>query len=137
MENGKKHFILLVEDNLDDEALVVRSLKKSGILNEVVVVRDGAEALDFVFCQGQYADRDPQLRPAVILLDLRLPKIDGMEVLQRIRADRKTRRLPVVVLTSSDEQNDIAKSYDLGVNSYVRKPIEFNEFSGAVRQLGL
>lgn len=134
MENK---MILLVEDNPDDEALTLRALKKNNIGNKVVIVRDGAEALDFLFYKGAYADRDPQDKPQVILLDLKLPKVDGLEVLRRIRADESTRRLPVVILTSSKEEQDLIKSYSLGVNSYVRKPVDFDQFVEAVRQLGL
>jgi two-component system, response regulator len=129
--------ILLVEDNADDEALTLRALKKNNIGNKVVVVRDGAEALDFLFCSGAYADRDPRDKPQVILLDLKLPKVDGMEVLRRIRADPSTRTLPVVILTSSKEEQDVVNSYLIGVNSYVRKPVDFIQFVEAIRQLGL
>ncbi len=133
----KDKVILLVEDNPDDEMLTLRALKRNHIVNEVIVARDGAEALDFLFMTGEYADRDPDIVPQVVLLDLRLPKIDGLEVLRRIRADRRTRLLPVVVLTSSDEERDIVDSYDLGANSYIRKPVDFEQFTQAVRQLGL
>jgi CheY-like chemotaxis protein len=129
--------ILLVEDNADDEALTLRALKKNNIGNTVVVVRDGAEALDFLFCSGIYADRDPRDKPQVILLDLKLPKVDGLEVLRRIRADPSTRTLPVVILTSSKEEQDVVNSYLIGVNSYVRKPVDFIQFVEAIRQLGL
>src|SRR5512143_3881779 len=129
--------ILLVEDNPDDEALTLRALKKNNIGNQLNVVRDGAEALEFIFCTGAYANRDPREAPQVILLDLKLPKVDGLEVLRRIRADERTQRQPVVILTSSNEQQDLVNSYNLGVNSYVRKPVDFNEFIDAVRQLGL
>lgn len=129
--------ILLVEDNADDEALTLRALKKNNIGNQVVVVRDGAEALDFLFCTGPYADRDPRDKPQVVLLDLKLPKVDGMEVLRRIRAEPSTRTLPVVILTSSKEEQDIVNSYTIGVNSYVRKPVDFIQFVEAIRQLGL
>jgi len=129
--------ILLVEDNTDDEALTLRALKKNNIGNTVVVVRDGAEALDFLFCSGVYADRDPRDKPQVILLDLKLPKVDGLEVLRRIRADPSTRTLPVVILTSSKEEQDVVNSYLIGVNSYVRKPVDFIQFVEAIRQLGL
>ena len=134
MENK---MILLVEDNPDDEALTLRALKKSNIMNKVVVARDGAEALDFLFCTGTYADRDPNNKPQVILLDLKLPKVDGLEVLRHIRADERTRLLPVVILTSSKEEQDMIKGYSLGANSYVRKPVDFNQFVESVRQLGL
>jgi len=129
--------ILLVEDNPDDELLTLRALRKNKILNDVTVVRDGAEALDYLFGAGQYAGRDTRDMPQVVLLDLKLPKLDGLEVLRRLRADELTRRLPVVVLTSSDEEQDILASYDLGANSYVRKPVEFHEFIDALGQLGL
>jgi CheY-like chemotaxis protein len=128
--------ILLVEDDPDDEALAVRALKQQRITNDIVVVRDGVEALDFLFCTGAYAARDPE-PPFVVLLDLKLPKLDGLEVLCRLRADDRTRFVPVVVLTSSDEEQDIMRGYSLGANSYVRKPIDFSQFSEAVRQLGL
>jgi len=129
--------ILLVEDNENDEVLTLRALKKSNIVNRVVVARDGAEALDYVFARGTYANRPPGDVPQVILLDLKLPKVDGLEVLRAIRADERTRLLPVVVLTSSVEEQDLIKSYGLGANSYVRKPVDFNQFVEAVRQLGL
>ncbi|HAX70934.1 MAG TPA: two-component system response regulator [Anaerolineae bacterium] len=129
--------ILLVEDNPDDEALTVRALKKNKIANNLAIVRDGAEALDFLFFTGAYAERDHQEIPEVILLDLKLPKVDGLEVLRRIRADERTRLLPVVVLTSSKEEQDLIKSYKLGANSYVRKPVDFSQFVEAIRQLGM
>jgi two-component system response regulator len=129
--------ILLVEDNPDDEALTLRALKKSNILNEVVVARDGVEALDYLFANGAYAGRDVSVMPQVILLDLKLPKIDGLEVLRRLRADERTKLLPVVILTSSNEEKDQVKSYYLGANSYIRKPVDFDQFIQAVRQLGL
>jgi two-component system, response regulator len=129
--------ILLVEDNPDDEALTLRALKKNNIGNRVVVARDGVEALDFLFCTGAYADRDPENMPQVILLDLKLPKVDGLEVLRRVRADERTRLLPVVILTSSKEDQDLVSGYKFGANSYVRKPVDFNEFAGAIRHLGL
>ena len=133
----EEKMILLVEDNADDEALTLRALKKNNIGNTVVVVRDGAEALDFLFCSGVYANRDPRDKPQVILLDLKLPKVDGLEVLRRIRADPSTRTLPVVILTSSKEEQDVVNSYLIGVNSYVRKPVDFIQFVEAIRQLGL
>jgi two-component system response regulator len=129
--------ILLVEDNPDDEALTLRALKKNNILNEVVVTRDGAEALDFLFARGAYAGRDARAWPAVTLLDLKLPKVDGLEVLRQVRADPRTQLLPVVILTSSKEEQDVITGYRLGVNSYIRKPVDFNQFTEAVRQLGL
>lgn len=128
--------ILMVEDNPDDEALLLRALKKHNIKNEIAVVRDGAEALDYLFRNGTYEDRG-DANPAVVLLDLKLPKIDGLEVLRRVRDDERTKRVPVVILTSSDKQEDIARGYDLGCNSFVRKPVEFDRFAEAVTQLGL
>ena len=129
--------ILLVEDNPRDEALTLRALKRSNILNEVVVARDGVEALDYLFGTGTFADRDPTEMPQLVLLDLKLPKVDGLEVLKKLRATENTRRLPVVVFTSSSEDEDMLKSYDLGANSYVRKPVDFEQFMEATRQLGL
>ena len=129
--------ILLVEDNADDEALTLRALKKSKIANEIDVVRDGADALDYLFRTGNYADRDPLDLPQVILLDLKLPKVDGLEVLHRIRQDPRTQRLPVVVLTSSKEEQDLVNAYSNGANSYVRKPVDFNQFVDAISNLGL
>lgn len=129
--------ILLVEDNPDDEALTMRALRQNNVTNNVVVTRDGAEAVDWLFAQGEHADRDAKVLPQVILLDLKLPKLDGLEVLRRIRADDRTKLLPVVVLTSSKEEEDIIQAYRLGTNSYVRKPVDFVEFTNAVRQLGL
>ena len=129
--------ILLVEDNPDDEALTLRALKKHNVGNKVFVVHDGVEALDFLFCTGAYADRDPHNTPQVILLDLKLPKVDGLEVLRRLRADERTSLLPVVILTSSNEEQDLITGYKYGANSYVRKPVDFNQFADAIRQLGL
>ena len=129
--------ILLVEDNPDDEALTLRAFKKNHIENKIFIVRDGAEALDFLFCTGIYADRDPHEMPQVTLLDLKLPKVDGLEVLRRLRADERTHTLPIVILTSSNEEKDVVDGYKLGANSYVRKPVDFNEFLEAARQLGL
>jgi two-component system response regulator len=129
--------ILLVEDNRDDELLTLRALKKNNILNEVVVARDGVEALDYLFGTGAYAGRDTSILPQVVLLDLNLPRIGGLDVLRRIRADERTKLLAVVVLTSSKEEEDIIRSYSLGANSFVRKPVEFDEFIEAVRTLGL
>jgi two-component system, response regulator len=129
--------ILLVEDNPDDEALTLRALKTNNIHNEVVVVRDGAQALDYLFATGPHAGRNVNELPAVTLLDLKLPKIDGLEVLRRVRADERTRTLPIVILTSSTEERDVINGYRLGCNSYVRKPVDFDEFLQAARQLGL
>ena len=134
MKNG---CILLVEDNPDDVELTLRAFKNSNIRNEVVVARDGAEALDYLFGTGTYAGRDADIMPAVILLDLRLPKIDGLEVLRRMRGDERTKLLPVVILTSSKEERDLINGYKLGANSYIRKPVDFVQFSEAVRLLGL
>ena len=132
-----KKFILVVEDNPDDEALTVRALKKSNIVNEVVVARDGLEALNYLFGEGAYAGRDITEMPQVVLLDLKLPRLDGLGLLRRLRADARTKLLPVVILTSSNEEQDRISSYDLGANSYVRKPVDFKQFSEAARQLGL
>ncbi len=130
--------ILLVEDNPDDEVLILRALKKNNIIsNQVMVVRDGVKALDYFFGTGAYASRDTSVMPRVVLLDLKLPKVGGLDVLRRLRADERTKLLPVVVLTSSDEEQDIIDSYTLGANSYIRKPVDFAQFSEAVRQVGL
>jgi len=129
--------ILLVEDNPDDELLTLRAFKKNNIVNEVVVARDGSEALDYLFGTGTYAGRDVSVMPQVVLLDLRLPKVNGLEVLRRLRANERTKLLPVVVLTSSDEERDVVDSYSLGANSYIRKPVDFDQFVEAVRHLGL
>lgn len=129
--------ILLVEDNPADVTLTLRAMKRSNIANEMVVARDGVEALDYLFGTGQYAGRDVAELPVVVLLDLKLPKIDGIEVLRRIRANPVTKPLPVVVLTSSREPSDLTACYDLACNSYVRKPVDFNQFAEAVKQLGL
>lgn len=129
--------ILFVEDNPDDQELTLRAIRAENIQNDIVVVEDGAQALDYIFARGEYGERDPDDLPEVVLLDLKLPKIDGLEVLRRIRNDERTRLLPVVILTSSREQRDIAEGYDLGANSYVQKPVDFAEFSDAVRKLGL
>jgi CheY-like chemotaxis protein len=133
----KDKVILLVEDNHRDEILTLRALKKSNIANKVIVVRDGVEALDYFFGTGNYAGRDVTVMPQLVLLDLKLPKVDGLEVLQKIRADRRTKGLPVVVFTSSSEEEDMMKSYELGANSYVRKPVDSEQFAEATRQLGL
>jgi CheY-like chemotaxis protein len=129
--------ILLVEDNPNDVELALHALAKHHLANRIQVVRDGAEALEFVFCTGTYAQRAGENSPKVILLDLKLPKVDGLEVLRQIKADERTRAIPVVVLTSSREEPDIAESYRLGVNSYIVKPVNFEQFTEAVRQLGL
>ena|ERR1700722_20179975 len=129
--------ILLVEDNRDDETLTIRALKKSNIANEVIVVRDGAEALDWIFARGTHAGRDKRIVPQVVLLDLNLPKVGGLDVLKATRADEQTRPLPVVILTSSKQEEDILQSFTRGANSYVRKPVDFAQFTEAVRMLGL
>jgi two-component system response regulator len=132
-----ERYILLVEDNPDDEELTLLSLRKNNLAHEIVVVRDGVEAIEFLFGNGQYAGRDLSRTPTVILLDLKLPKLDGLGVLKRLRADERTRMLPVVVLTSSSQDADVLASYNLGANSYVRKPVEFGSFVEAVSSLGL
>ncbi|MDO8988645.1 MAG: response regulator [Sideroxyarcus sp.] len=137
MDTVKKIEILLVEDNPTDAELCIRALKKSNLANELVWVKDGAEALDFLFGTGAYAGRDLAATPKVVLLDLRLPKVDGMEVLRRIKEDERSRAIPVVVLTSSKEDRDIAESYQLGVNSFISKPVEFDAFAKTVSELGL
>jgi two-component system response regulator len=129
--------ILLVEDNANDEYLTLRALKKHNVANEVVVARDGVEALDYLFGAGAHAGRDVRELPLVVLLDLKLPKVDGLEVLRRVRADERTRLLPVVILTSSNEERDVISGYKLGTNSYVQKPVDFAAFMDAVGQLGL
>ena len=129
--------ILLVEDNPDDEELTLLALQESKILNKVVVTRDGVETLDYLFATGKYAGRDPSIMPQLILLDLKLPKLDGLEVLKRLRADPRTELIQVVILTSSSEEEDVIASYRRGANSYVRKPVEFHRFADAVKQLGV
>ncbi len=129
--------ILLVEDNPNDEMLTIRALKKNNILNEVIVARDGVQALDYLFAEGEHEGRNMSDQPQVILLDLKLPKIDGLEVLKRIKTDERTKLLPVVVLTTSNEDQDLISSYQLGANSYIRKPVDFDQFIKAVGQLGL
>lgn len=131
-----KRKILLVEDNPDDELLTLRALKKNNIANEVVVARDGQEALDYLFSEGCHAGQERSL-PEIILLDIKLPKVDGLEVLRRIRADERTRRIPTIILTTSNETIDIETSYDCGCNSYIRKPVDYEQFLEAVRELGL
>jgi two-component system response regulator len=137
MTAAKERRILLVEDNPDDEALTIRALKRNNIVNEIDVVRDGVEALDYLFCRGAWSERDPEMTPQVVLLDLKLPKVGGLEVLKAVRDDETLHYLPVVILTSSTEEQDIVKSYGLGANSYIRKPVDFEQFSEAVRTLGL
>ncbi|HWK73905.1 MAG TPA: response regulator [Povalibacter sp.] len=132
-----ERYILLVEDNPDDEELTLLSLRKNSLAHDIIVVRDGVEAIDYLFGSGQYAGRDVSRVPTVILLDLKLPKLDGLGVLKRLRADERTRTLPVVVLTSSSQDADVIASYNLGANSYVRKPVEFGAFVEAVSSLGL
>ena len=134
---SSSHVILLVEDNKDDEALTIRALKKNNITNEVVVARDGVEALDYLFGRGKYGSRDIKQTPQVVLLDLNLPKVDGLTVLREMRNEKLTKLVPVVILTSSKEERDIVEGYSLGANSYVRKPVEFEKFVEAIRQLGL
>jgi two-component system, response regulator len=129
--------ILLVEDNPSDILLTRRALTKSHITNELIVAEDGREALDYLFAQGAYAERDVSDMPALVLLDLKMPRVNGLEVLRRIRADVRTRRLPVVILTSSNEEKDLAAGYDLGVNSYIVKPVDFHQFARAIDHLGL
>jgi len=133
----KNKIILLVEDNPDDVKLTLRALKKSNIMNEVIVVENGVEAMDYLFGTGKFAGRDTGIMPQVVLLDLKMPKMDGLEVLHRIRANERTKLLPVVILTTSSEDKDKVDSYKLGANSYIRKPVDFNQFVDAVQQLGL
>jgi two-component system, response regulator len=129
--------ILLVEDSPDDLEMTLHALRQANVANRIQVARDGAEALDFIFCQGAFAARKMENGPKIILLDLKLPKVDGREVLARIKGDARTRKIPVIVLTSSKEQNDVVDSYDLGVNSYIVKPVDFDRFAATVQQLGL
>ena len=137
MNKIENKVILLVEDNPDNEALTLRALTKNHVTNKIVVVRDGVEALDYLFGTGKYATRDPRPLPEAVLLDLKLPKVDGLEVLKRIRSDARTKLLPVIIFTSSKEEQDVISGYRLGCNSYVRKPVDFEEFTAAVRQLRL
>ncbi len=134
---NQRNILLLVEDNADDEELTLLAFEESRILNEVVVARDGVEALDYLLGTGTYSDRDMSIMPALILLDLQLPRINGLEVLQRLRADKRTKLIPVVILTTSNEQQDLINSYSLGCNSYIRKPVNYNQFITAVQQLGM
>ena len=134
---NKTKFILLIEDNPDDELLTIQALKDSNISNDVIVARDGEEALDFLFGTGKYLGRDLTLMPQLTLLDIKLPKMDGLEVLQQIRANKITKLLPVVILTSSKEEQDLIHSYELGANSYIRKPVDFDQFTKAIQNLGL
>jgi len=129
--------ILLAEDNPDDVVLTLRAFRKNNIMNEVVVAHDGIEALDYLFATGDYAGRDTSVMPQIILLDLKMPKLGGLEVLKRLRADPRTKLLPVIILTSSKEEQDVLTGYELGANSYIRKPVDFAQFSEAIRQLGL
>lgn len=131
------NIILLIEDNPDDEALTLRAFKKSNLTNEVIIARDGVQALDYLFGTGDHAGRDTSIVPSLILLDLKLPKVDGLQVLERIRSDARTRLVPVLILTSSKEQEDLIRGYSLGANSYVRKPVDFNQFLHGIQQLGL
>jgi two-component system, response regulator len=133
----RSRIILLVEDNANDIKLTMHAFEKSNVSNQIVVVGDGEEAIDYLFATGRHAGRDPKVMPEVILLDMKLPKIDGLGVLRRLRADERTRRLPVVILTSSKEEKDVTSSYNLGANSFVRKPVDFAEFIDAARHLGL
>jgi two-component system, response regulator len=133
----KNTMILLIEDNSDDEALTKRALAKNHLANEIVVVRDGEEAVQFLFGTGAYADRDTSSQPQLILLDLKLPKLDGIEVLRLIRSDERTKLIPVVMLTTSDEESDRIRSYTFHANSFVRKPVDFSEFSQAIQQIGM
>jgi two-component system, response regulator len=134
---AEERLVLLAEDNDDDIQLTLRALKLNHVATRVDVARDGAEALDYLFCRGSFADRDPKVLPHVVLLDLKLPKVAGMEVLEQIRCEPRTKRLPVVILTSSNVESDVARSYDLGANGYIRKPVDFEQFMNAVNSLGL
>lgn len=129
--------ILLVEDTPDDADLTTMSLKRAGLLNDIVLAEDGVEAVDYLFAQGRHADRSPEAMPALVLLDLKMPRLDGIEVLARMRADPRTRLLPVVMLTTSKEDSDLVKAYEAGANAFVRKPVKLAEFAEAVRQVGM
>ena len=129
--------ILLVEDNSNDELLTLRAFKKNNVLNTIDVVRDGQEALDYLFCEGEYSTRNKEINPQIILLDINLPKIDGLEVLRQLRANERTALIPVIIMTTSEEQNDLINSYKLGANSYIRKPVELDNFMEAIKQLGV
>jgi two-component system, response regulator len=137
MDKNREKVILLVEDNPDDEALTLRALAKCGISNEVMVCRDGADALNYIFGRAKYEGRNPAEFPAITLLDLKLPKVDGLTVLERIRADERTKLMPVAILTSSNLEEDLIRGYELGANSYVRKPVKFESFVEAIHQLGI
>ncbi|MBK8395832.1 MAG: response regulator [Leptospiraceae bacterium] len=137
MKTKPEKIILLVEDNPDDVLLTVEALKDNNILNEIVVASDGVEALDYLFGRGKYKDRDLSVNPQLILLDLKLPKVDGLEVLKEVKTSESTKMIPVVILTSSKEEQDLIRSYSLGVNSYIQKPVDFEQFSQSVKQLGL
>ena len=134
---SRNHIILLVEDRADDVELTIRAFEKANVANEIVVAGDGQEAIDYLFATGRHTGRDPNVMPQVVLLDLKLPKIDGLGVLRRMRADERTRRLPVVIMTSSNEEQDVISGYDLGANSFVRKPVDFVQFVEAARLLGV
>ncbi|MFH1800717.1 MAG: response regulator [Candidatus Omnitrophota bacterium] len=136
MTNGELVEILLVEDNPDDVELILRAFKKKNLTNKIHVITDGAAALDFVFCKGIYSDRDIRVPPKIIILDLKLPRVEGKEVLKRIKADERTRSIPVVILTSSQEESDLVASYELGANSYIVKPVDFEKFSTMIAELG-
>ncbi|MEX0720322.1 MAG: response regulator [Balneolaceae bacterium] len=137
MSASKEVEILLIEDNMNDAELTIRALKKNNIINTLLHLRDGVEALDYIFCEGEYSDREVKQIPKVILLDLKMPKVDGIEVLRKIKADSRTQKIPIVILTSSREDPDIKKCYNLGANSYIVKPVEFKDFLKAVSDLGL
>jgi CheY-like chemotaxis protein len=137
MDDRKQVDILLVEDNPNDAELAIRALKRHNLANNLVLVHDGEEALDFMFCRGQYQGRNQSDRPRLVLLDLKLPKVDGLEVLKALKSDQRTRITPIVVLTTSKEERDVLRSFDLGANSYIVKPVDFEKFTEAVKELGL